>query len=533
MKKVYFFGFAAVLLIITSITVWSGGGSQPSAAGAGTNFNPTGMPIVNTPVELTALTVRHANMGESFINNTWMVELERRSNVRINWQVFSSVGWEERKAILLASGNLPDIIIGSIVFNDTDIMGNLDMFLPLDDLINQHMPRYRAAMQAIPALRSIATFPDGRMYSMSRNLPNWSTVANQPIINGTWLDRLGLGIPSNLDEFVAVLRAFRDNDANGNGNPNDEFPISFTGERIPAGLLEPFGITNSSASQMSIIDGRVFHWPSSPEYRDAIRWVRQLWVEGLIDPESYTQSSAMLLGKHQNPEAPQVGVAWAWTPLSGTFGQWGFQNIAIPPIAGPTGRRYASGDHNGFLSIMRNEALITIFCSMPEVAARYLDEWYESEASIQNLWGPIGISITKHDDGTYSLNSPPPGMSASDMYWGNSLRDFGPKFIEPGFSDRIRLDPTSGDGLKMEIARMAEAYVMEPFPNIIFSPREMEELAALTVDLNSLINQTQARWVTQGGIDNEWDNYIRQLNAIGLQRYIAILMDGYNRLPRR
>ena len=93
MKKLIFLGFAVVLLIITTSAVWSGGGSQPSAAGAGTNFNATGMPIVNTPVELTALTVRHANMGESFINNTWMMALEDRSNVRIQWQVFSSVGW--------------------------------------------------------------------------------------------------------------------------------------------------------------------------------------------------------------------------------------------------------------------------------------------------------------------------------------------------------------------------------------------------------------------------------------------------------
>ena len=414
-----------------------------------------------------------------------------------------------------------------------DIMNNLEMFRPLDDLVNQYMPKYRAAMEAIPALRSIATYPDGKMYSMSKNLPARPIVGNQPIINKTWLDNLGLGIPSTIDEFVAVLRAFRDRDANGNGNPNDEFPISFSGERIPSGLLEPFGITDSNNTQMSIIDERIFHWPSSPEYRDGIRWVRQLWVEELIDRESFTQSSTMLTGKHQNPEAPLVGVAWAWTTLSGTFGQWGFQNIAIPPLAGPVGRRYASGDPSGFLSIMRNEALITIFCSMPEVAARYLDEYYDSEASIQNFWGPIGLAITKNSDGTYSLNSPPAGMSASDMYWGNSLRDFGPKFIEPGFNDRLILDPTSGDGLKLVIAKMAEPYVMEPFPGIIYSPREMEELSALTVDLNSLINQTQARWVTQGGIENEWDNYIRQLNVIGLQRYIDIMMAGYNRLPRR
>ena len=32
-------------------------------------------------------------------------------------------------------------------------------------------------------------------------------------------------VPTTTDEFVAVLRAFRDNDMNGNGDPSDEIPF--------------------------------------------------------------------------------------------------------------------------------------------------------------------------------------------------------------------------------------------------------------------------------------------------------------------
>ena len=34
-------------------------------------------------------------------------------------------------------------------------------------------------------------------------------------------------MPTTTDEFAEVLRAFKDNDANGNGNPNDEIPLAF------------------------------------------------------------------------------------------------------------------------------------------------------------------------------------------------------------------------------------------------------------------------------------------------------------------
>lgn len=532
MKKLSVLGLAVVLLVSMAAGVWAGGGSSSSSAtGAGANFNATGMPIVNTQVELRALTMRWPGMDDSFSRNTWMVELERRSNVRIRWEVVSFEGWSERKAIMLASQDLPDIGIGNMTFNDADIMNNLDFFLPLDDLISRYMPKYSAAIQRIPALRQIATFPDGKMYSLAKNLPSRPATRNHLIINKTWLDRLGLAVPTTVDEFTAVLRAFKTRDANGNGNVNDEYPMSFSGN-VHVDMLNPFGITDINATQMSIIDGRLFHWPSSPEYRAAITWMRQLWQEGLIDPESFTQDSTMLSGKRLNTAAPLVGTSWEWTP-DAVFGGWSNQYVAVPPLAGPNGRRYAGGDKDGVFSIARNEAVITRNARMPEVAARYLDEYYDSEASIQNFWGPIGTVITKNSDNTYTLNNPPSGTSADAWYWASSLRDFGPKYIEPGFDSRIRLDPTAGDGLKMEITKMGDPYVTEPFPNVIYTSRELDELAIIQMDLDSFINQTQARWVTQGGIDAEWDNYIRQLNTMGLQRFIEIRTAAYNRYRGR
>jgi putative aldouronate transport system substrate-binding protein len=239
----------------------------------------------------------------------------------------------------------------------------------------------------------------------------------------------------------------------------------------------------------------------------------------------------MLSGKRQNPAGPQVGTNWSWTPDVG-FGRWLDQYIAIPPLAGPNGRRYAGGEKGGVFSIMRNEAEITRFCKMPEVAARYLDEFYDNEASIQNFWGPIGIVITKNSDGTYVLNDPPTGTSSDSWYWASSLRDFGPKFVEPEFNRRIRLNPTVGDGFKLEIAKMADPYVTEPFPSVIYTAREQEELASILLDINTLQNQMQAKWVTQGGIDADWDAYISQLNAMGLRRFIEIRTAGYNRYKK-
>ena len=122
---------------------------------------------------------------------------------------------------MLAGGELPDIIMGFQTFNDADIMNNLDLFIPLDDLVENYMPNYKQALEEMPDLKNIATFPDGHMYSMSKNLPLRPVSCNQPIINKQWLDNLGLQEPTNIEELYNVLKAFKEQDANGNGDPND------------------------------------------------------------------------------------------------------------------------------------------------------------------------------------------------------------------------------------------------------------------------------------------------------------------------
>lgn len=495
-----------------------GGGSDASAAGQETSGG----------AEFSVLTMRWSDMGDSFTSNQWLVDLEARTGVKINWQVVSSTDWDEQKSIMLAGGQLPDIVFGNQTFKDSDIINNLDYFLPLDDLIENHMPNYKAAMEAYPSFRTVTTFPDGKIYSLAKNLPSRPIACNQPIINRKWLENLGLEVPKTLDELTAVLRAFKEQDANGNGDPNDEFPISFAKD-FHADMLNPFNISDYRANGIELMDGEVVYFPLTENYREGIKWLNSLYQEGIIDPESFTQDDQMVTGKRQNADAPLVGFTYSWTH-DADFGKWSSEYAAIPPIQGPDGKTYAFGDHDGVHSIQRNEVEITTSCANPEAAAQWIDNFYDSEASIQNFWGAIGTVISKNDDGTYTLNDPPEGTSADAWYWEQSLRDFGPKFIEPGFSDKIILNPEAGDGLKLEISKLAEEFVIDPFPSVINTEEETSELSTLTKDIQDFAAQKRAQWVTAGGIDEEWDAYVEQMQRMGSDRYVQIMKDALARM---
>ncbi len=528
---------AAMLLMTLSGCGAPAAGTQASSAEsvaatesstAAASESAAATPAAQEPVTLTVLTTRWGTMGDSFTKNQWLIDLEKKTNVTAQWQVQSLNDWNEQKAILLASSELPEVIIGGQTFNDNDIASNNELFVELTDLIKNKMPNLTNAMSVIPGLKKVITSPEGKIYSLPKNLPCRPQTCGQPIINKKWLDNLGLQVPTTIDELYSVLKAFKEKDANGNGDPNDEIPYSGAKD-VTMDLLNPFGITDLNGSHMIIKDdGSLAYFPVTEQYKDGLKWLNKLYAEGIIDPETFTQDGTMQDGKRKNDSVSLVGFDYAWTPDS-LFGQWSPEYVAIAPIKGPDGRQYAGGDKDGISSIVRNEAEITTFCKNPEVAASWLDQFYDGEASIQNFWGAIGTVITKNADGTYTLNNPPEGTSADAWYWDSSLRDFGPKFVSPDFQKLIKLNPESGDGLKQELSKMGDPFITVPFPNVMYTAAENTELSTLLADINTYVQTSRAEWISKGGIDQGWDAYKKKLNDMGYEKMLKIYTDAYTR----
>ncbi|MNB88713.1 Lipoprotein LipO precursor [compost metagenome] len=510
-------------VMVAGLAGCGGGNGENNAVNSDTSsFNKEGLPIVGEPVTLKVLTVRWGSMGDTFTQNQWLKDLETNTNVKIEWEVMSSNDWAEQKSIMLASGTLPDVVLGNQSFSDSDIVNNLSYFRPLDEYIDQYMPNLKAAMEETPDMKKISTFPDGKIYSLPTRLPSRPKSSRQPVINKTWLEKLGLKVPDTIDELYNVMKAFKEQDPNGNGKA-DEIPYI----EVSNDLISPFGIADLNNNNMLVKDGKAVYYPTSEEYKEGLKWENKLYTEGLLDKELFTQDDTMRSAKFQNPDAPVVGFSYQWTP-DAVFGKWGDQYVTIPPIAGPDGKRYTIGNPNG-MNLARNEFLITSSCKTPEIAARWADQFYTDEASIQNFWGAIGTVIQKNDDGTYTLMDPPAGTSADAWYWEQSLRDFGPKYVSPEFEKNIVLSTESGDGLKLQLDKLGSEYVTEPFPNVMYTAEEFEELPTLTTDIDSYVNTMRAQFISKGNIDEGWDAYVKQLNDMGLDKLLKIRTEAYSR----
>ncbi len=195
--------------------------------------------------------------------------------------------------IRIAAADMPDIFLpwGGI---EAELIEN-DAIRPLTALIEENMPVYHAAVPPEVWDFVASQSDDGEIYF----LPSVNFTPLGAHIRGDWLDRLGMEVPTTIDEYVEVLRAFRDEDANGNGDPNDEIPTSAREfARWMDHNFAPFGVAMVEGfPAWDIYDGEIQYSAVQPEMKAALEWIRGLYAEGLLDPESFINTNQIWRGK--------------------------------------------------------------------------------------------------------------------------------------------------------------------------------------------------------------------------------------------
>ena len=143
-----------------------------------------------------------------------------------------------------------------------------------------------------------------------------------------------------------------------------------------------------------------------------------------------------------------------------------------------------------------------------------------------------GTGFTDNGDGTYNVDVPSDGSSLDTSAWCNSLRDFGPKYMNEDFYDKVSLPEDQGDGIKLADDAINEKYVDTEkncgFPMVQYTDEDLSRITAIRTDIYKYVEAQYAHWVVDGGIDDEWDSYIDQLKAMDIDEFLQIQTDAYN-----
>ena len=129
------------------------------------NFNETGYPIVNEKITITGFgnqNVTHKDWQDVYC----FTKYEELSNIHIEWTTAPNQGYAEKKNVLLAGGEYPDIFYrAGLSVGDQVNYGSKGLLVPMNDLIDQYAPNLTARFEEVPDMKKCVTMPDGNIYA--------------------------------------------------------------------------------------------------------------------------------------------------------------------------------------------------------------------------------------------------------------------------------------------------------------------------------------------------------------------------------
>lgn len=527
------------VLVLVSATVVTGctgneKSDEPVAIIESDNFNKTGYPIVNEKITLEIASPK-APLAPNYSEMDIIKELTAQANIDVKWNNIPEADYGTQKNLLIAGDNLPDAFWNS-QFSDYDLVkyGANGVIIQLDDLIGEYMPNLSAALEKDPSIKSMITAPDGHIYSLpNKEEMGLSSAPFFTSINKSWLDNLGLEEPTTIEEFRDVLRAFKNEDANGNGDPSDEIPFSFMHMWWCADigdLMAPFGMADNT-DHLIVRDGKVIYTAQQEEYKEAIKFFGEMYQEGLIDQEVFTQDPAQYLAKGQNEKDVLGSFIW-WETDEVVGGTRADKFVLLEPFKNADGVQVTGRSNYGDSS--RSALVVTNANENVPETLRFIDMMYAKEVSPQIQWGPIGKVFEKNAAGKLVWLDAPEGTSMGEYRQMVAPGGGSPVIItSEDFENVVEMEPRAQERLKV-VQEVFEPH-MEPenFPNIFFTPEELDRINDINVDLTDFVNNKRATWIKNGNIESEWDSYLEELNKIGIDELVGIYQAGLDRFNNK
>jgi putative aldouronate transport system substrate-binding protein len=489
--------------------------------------------------------------------NEYVKWIEDVTNVDLSFELIPYDGRAEKLGLLLASGDYPDVFLSVGMTNQMISRYGVDeqMFLPLNDLINQYGTFTKQIFEEYPGSENAITQLDGKIYSLPVvNECYHATVPTKFWMNQTWLDNLGLKQPTTLDELYNVLVAFRDQDANGNGDPSDEIPLAgdyFDGwytnpERFIMNAFTYYNLdldkndTSTYEAFGLYMNGDTVTTPfADPEFKKGVAYVAKMVKEGLIYEGSFTQD---LAGLTQLAESGRLGTANGGYILFADLGGDVYKQYrAVMPVKGPEG--YQGIISFPYDSVSGNMFTISADCKNPEAAFKIGDMLYSYAASMRGYYGVYNNAWTDADADAVGINGEPalykllkPWQETEPqndcvLQMTTSRRDSKFRLGEPSDPN---VDLYSAAGLETLLYQVTKDYKpyaddSKALPTIKFTEDENAELSVLMADLSTAIKEGMLGFFTGSkDVDTEFDSWLQDLNSKGLSRLTEIYQNEYN-----
>lgn len=292
----------SVLMLLSLLTACGGKPSTNNDGGADDKVITIGIP------ENAAVT--------DYDTNAYTLWLEEQLGYDLQFQFFatSSADYKAQLSTMMLNENddLPDILMNFSGLGDAtwEVYGEDGYFISLSPYFEDKEGKAKIwwertasfDQEYVNNVLRRCTADDGQIYAFPRIESTMiDTMDYMVCINKTWLENLNLEMPTDPDSLYTVLKAFKEQDANGNGDPTDEIPLAGTQNQcgdVINWLINMFIYFDDATYFNLSEDAKTLTTPfTEDKYREALAYCKKLVDEGLLHPSVFTMGVKELKGQ--------------------------------------------------------------------------------------------------------------------------------------------------------------------------------------------------------------------------------------------
>ena len=522
-------------------------GDEGNQAGSGDAvFNPTGDLIMSEPISIT--TWIEGGGDVDWDDHVFIQEMGEKTNVFLDIMVGGTGGDAiTQRNLMFASGDYPEMLLldwhTMITWSDVMQYGiREEIIIPVTSFIDSYGVNMQRLFNHNPYFRERMTAPDGEIYGVPRFSECFHCSAYPKMyIRTDWLEMLGMDKPTTTDELHAVLYAFVHN--NPAGVPD---PVGITGG-IEWNTMVEYGIIGMAFQTvvpdfwLNLADDGVSIEISvmTDQYREGLRFLRDLYEDGLIDRGAFSQN-ADALSQVVRATPHSVGMFVVDHPAMG-FDMTNFDESRIyqalrEPLRGPTGfqrqpENANEGEFGGF------HAVITDAAQHPEAAFRFIDNILLDEVIHRTRFnGPEGRGWEVAPPGLLDIFGNPIEFIVLHMNEVDVLPYTFPAGPQPDIAPMRAAQLVAVEGDDVYLPENYEQRIsLDTIPLLPFIPETrlqynvfvpldyLSEFNGIEASINSFIRMATVQFIIgDRDIETEWEQYLDELRAFGIYRYLEI-----------
>lgn len=447
-------------------------------------------------------------------------EIFKRTNVKLDYEIIPYSSFDEKKSVLLATNNWPDI--GYIRASDIPTYANTGIFEPLMQYVNEKdMPNFYKFWQKFPDMKKYLV--GGELYAFPVVQREETANGFGPVMRTDLLQKANLPVPQTWDEVIDTVGELQKQ------NPGT---IGITGRKGTKQLMKTLSYFlgsgyGSNGLYYDYDKGGYVYGPATQEFKAVLRWLNKAYTKGVLDPDFATTTKEQMDSKLSSGKAlmyiDNSGFGQTYTlSLRKVPGQENGTLQIIPIPANEFGQRraisYTKDLADRFFAVNASGKNI-------KTCIKLIDWMYGKEGSDVTNYGIEGYSYELDKDGNPQflqsyldkMKAANPNVTYYDIYADLGITKLNFTMYTCNTKTWFQLDKALGNWNEVSdeywsIIASDSAY-KPPVIDPPLSPEQAEEAADLLNDLSNIVDQQYDKYIMGVEPIDNWDSVIKQCDA--------------------